>query len=231
MSSRRTALGLMLSMVGSSVLAAWARPSILESDSRRGMKLDKIIPEAFGAWTLDRNMPVIVPPPDQQALLSKIYNQTLARTYVNEKGYRVMLALAYGGDQSDGLNVHLPEVCYVGQGFKLESARDGQMNIGGLQIPVRRLVTTMGPRYEPITYWVTHGNEATISSWRRREVSLRYGLQRRIPDGILVRASSIDRSEGQAYDRQAQFLADLAAAMNPVDRELLIGTVSLVQPR
>ena len=228
MSTRRSALGLMLTMGGSAALASWARPSILESDSRRGMKLENIIPESFGAWRIDRNLPVIVPPPDQQALLNKIYNQTLARTYVNDKGYRVMLSLAYGGDQSDGLNVHLPEVCYVGQGFKLESSQDGQMLVGGLVIPVRRLVTSVGPRHEPITYWVTHGNEATISAWRRREVSIRYGLQRRIPDGILVRASSIDRLNSQAYDMQAKFLVELAAAMKPSDRDLLVGNVSLV---
>jgi EpsI family protein len=227
MSTRRTAIVMMAGMVGSAGLAAWARPTIKDSDSRPGFKLEDAVPTAFGDWQVDRNMPVIVPPPDQQALLDKIYNQTLARTYVNKTGYRIMLSLAYGGDQSDGLSVHLPEVCYVGQGFRLESSRDSKLQLAGLTIPARRLVTTLGPRHEPITYWVTTGDEATISAWRRRVVSVRYGLRRRIPDGLLVRVSSIDRDNDQAYAMQDAFLTQLVAVMDQRDRALFVGTVPL----
>lgn len=226
MNARRKALVVLGGMAGSAGLAAWARPTILDSDSRPGFKLESIIPEAFGQWQLDRHVPVVVPPPDQQALLNKIYNQTLARTYVNPRGYRVMLSLAYGGDQSDGLTVHIPEVCYVGQGFRLEGSRDERLAIGGLDIPVRRLLTTMGPRVEPITYWVTTGDEATITIWRRRLVSIRYGLRRRIPDGLLVRVSSIDRDNRQAHAMHDAFLKDMVAAMPPRDRALIIGSIS-----
>ncbi len=226
-STRRKALVLLTGMAGSAGLAAWARPTILESDSRAGFKLDDVVPQAFGAWRVDRSIPVIVPPPDQQALLNKIYNQTLARTYVNQQGYRVMLSLAYGGDQSDGLSVHLPEVCYVGQGFRLESQANGRLVLGGQTIPVRRLLTVLGGRREPITYWVTTGNEATISMWRRRMISFEFGLRRRVPDGLLVRVSSIDASEGQAFDMHQRFLVDMVATMPPRDRELIVGSVSL----
>jgi EpsI family protein len=224
--TRRKALVLLAGMAGSAGLAAWARPTILDSDARPGFKLEAIVPLAFGEWQVDRHMPVVVPPPDQQALLNRIYNQTLARTYVNARGYRVMLSLAYGGDQSDGLTVHIPEVCYVGQGFRLEGARDERLSIGGLTIPVRRLLTSMGPRIEPITYWVTTGDEATVTIWRRRMVSIRYGLARRIPDGLLVRTSSIDRDTGQAHAMHDAFLRDMVALMPPRDRALIIGSIS-----
>lgn len=225
--SRRTAFGLMLGMAGASALAAWARPTILDSDARPGFSLEKLIPKTFGAWRLDPHVPVVLPPPDQQALLNKIYNQTLGRTYVDGSGYRIMLSLAYGGDQSDGLTVHVPEVCYVGQGFRLETVADGRMGFDGLTIPVRRLVTTMGPRHEPITYWVTTGDQATITTTQRRMVSLRYGLQRRIPDGLLVRVSSIDRDYPGAWRKQEAFLTDLVGAMPAQDKLLVVGTVSL----
>jgi len=101
------------------------------------------------------------------------------------------------------------------------------MDVGGLTIPVRRLVTSMGPRHEPLTYWVTTGNEATISGWRRRMIAVRYGLQRRVPDGLLVRVSSIDRSDTQAFEMQQRFLADMVQAMAAADREIVVGTVSL----
>lgn len=223
---RRTALTLLAGMAAASGLAAWARPTIRDSDSRPGFSLEAVIPEAFGDWRLDRNVPVVLPSPDQQALLDRIYNQTLGRTYVDRQGYRIMLSLAYGGDQSDGLSVHLPEVCYVGQGFRLEKSSDGRLAIGGLSIPVRRLVTTLGTRHEPISYWVTTGDEATVTTWRRRMVSLRYGLRRRIPDGLLVRVSSIDRNEAVAYARHDSFLAALVQALGAGYRELLIGSVS-----
>lgn len=221
--NRRKALGVLVGMAGTAGLGAWARPTILDSDSRKGFKLEEVIPTAFGEWQVDRNMPVILPPPDQQALLNKIYNQTLGRTYIDTRGYRIMLSLAYGGDQSDGLTVHLPEVCYVGQGFRLEKNVEDRLGIGGLTIPVRRLVTTLGQRHEPITYWVTTGDEATITTWRRRMVAMRYGLRRRIPDGLLVRVSSIDRNEVFAYEQHNRFLTALVDKMGPAYRQLLIG--------
>jgi len=225
--TRRTAALLLGGMAASAGLAAWARPTIRVSDARSSFKLEQVVPESFGTWQIDRNVPVVVPPPDQQALLDKIYNQTLARTYVNQSGYRIMLSLAYGGDQSDGLAVHLPEVCYVGQGFRLESQEDGRLSLGGQVIPVRRLLTTLGPRREPITYWVTAGNEATISMWRRRMISIEYGMRRQIPDGLLVRVSSIDASSSQAYSMHERFLADMVAQMPKSDRDLVVGSVSL----
>ena len=225
--NRRIALGFLAGMSATAGLAAWARPTIRDSDSRPQFKLDSVVPEKFGDWQVDRSLPVVLPPPDQQALLNKIYNQTLGRTYINSKGYRIMLSLAYGGDQSDGLTVHIPEVCYVGQGFRLEKAVDGRLAVGGITIPVRRLVTTLGPRNEPITYWVTIGDEATISTWGRRLVAMRYGMRRRIPDGLLVRVSSIDREEQPAYGVHEQFIAAMLQAVAPGDRMLLIGNRSL----
>mgnify|MGYP006871988586 CR=1 FL=1 len=43
-----------------------------------------------------RDTPVVLPAPDVQAALDRIYNQTVARTYVSAKGGSVMLSLAYG---------------------------------------------------------------------------------------------------------------------------------------
>ena len=109
MNTRRAALLSFLAMAGSAALAEWARPKIKVSDLHKDFKLEQLFPKSFGDWAVDESLPVIVPPPDQQALLEKIYNQTLARTYINRSsGLRVMLSVAYGGDQSDGLTVHIP---------------------------------------------------------------------------------------------------------------------------
>lgn len=227
MTSRRIALTAMLAMGASAALAEWARPNRRVSDLHPGFKLEQIFPDHFGDWIIDPHVPVVVPPPDQQALLSKIYNQTLARTYVNRRGERVMLSVAYGGDQSDGLTVHIPDICYPGQGFKVTDTRDARLAVGpGFVIPVRHLLTTLGQRIEPVTYWVLMGDEATISNTQRRMVSLRYGLQRLIPEGMLVRVSSISPDMEAALAVHARFINDLVASVPAADRERVVGKVN-----
>jgi len=226
--SRRTAILTLVGMVGAAAAAEWARPTIKVSDSYKGFKIDEVFPKAFSDWSIDASMPVIVPPPDQQAMLDKIYNQTLARTYVNRDGTRIMLSVAYGGDQSDGLTVHVPDVCYVSQGFKVAKEQDSRLDVGsGFVIPVRTLVATMGARIEPITYWVMMGDEATVSNTQRRLVSLRYGLKRLIPEGMLVRVSSINPDTQQALESQRAFIRALVASISPAQRSRVIGDVSL----
>jgi len=212
-------------MVSAAVLAEWARPTVRESDLHPGFVLGDLIPMRFGDWRVDPSEPVVVPPPDQLAVLNKIYNQTLARTYVDREGRRIMLSLAYGGDQSDGLTVHLPEVCYVAQGFRLTWTRDASLAMHGVTIPVRQVLATMSGRIEPITYWVMMGDRATISVTQRRIVSLRYGLRRRIPEGLLVRISSIDARVEGALQLQAAFIREMLGYIPPQQRQRLIGRV------
>lgn len=228
MKTRRTALAVMASMVASAALAEWARPTIKVSDSFKGFKLDDVFPKVFGDWRVDESMPVIVPPPDQQAQLDKIYNQTLARTYINLQGDRVMLSVAYGGDQSDGLTVHVPDVCYVSQGFRMGEVRDATMSVGeGVVIPVRHLMMTMGPRQEVVTYWVLMGDEATTSNSQRKWVSIRYGLKRQIPEGMLVRVSSINPDMDRAIPSHKIFINQLVRAIPEKQRERVVGKVSI----
>jgi len=231
MTSRRVAAIAMLAMGASAALAEWARPTIRVSDLHPGFKLEQLFPERFGDWVIDPHVPVVLPPPDQQALLNKIYNQTLARTYVNRRGERVMLSVAYGGDQSDGLTVHIPDICYPAQGFRVTDSRDARLTVApGFNIPVRHLMTVLGQRMEPVTYWVLMGDEATISNTQRRMVSIRYGLQRLIPEGMLVRVSSINPDMAAAVATHTRFIADLVANVPPQERERVVGKVNFNGP-
>jgi NAD(P)-dependent dehydrogenase (short-subunit alcohol dehydrogenase family) len=72
MTTRRTAIFGATAMVASAALAEWARPTIRVSDLHPGFQLDQLFPSSFGEWHVDDNVPVIVPPPDQQAMLDKI---------------------------------------------------------------------------------------------------------------------------------------------------------------
>ena len=97
--------------------------------------------------------------PQQQELIDKIYTQTLSRTYVNPSGYRIMLAIAYGDDQRDAMQLHYPEVCYPAQGFSLKGKEKGTVATENGIIPVTRILTNLGQRNEPVTYWTTVGDQ------------------------------------------------------------------------
>lgn len=193
---------------------AW-RPTAYLADVEGKLDLEAVFAPAFGDWRIDDRMPVQLVSPDQQAMLSRIYSQTLNRTYVNSDGDRIMLSVAYGGDQSDATRAHRPEVCYPAQGFQVLSQATGQAELGNLPLPVRRLVAQQGARIEPITYWLVVGDRVAVSSTQQKLQQLYYSTRGVIPDGMLVRVSSIDRDSAHAFGVQQKFIADLARAMKP----------------
>lgn len=198
-------------------------PSVKLADHALAIDLENLIPRRIGDWVLDDTLIPIAPDPEAQALLDKLYNQTLARSYADGAGNRIMLSIAYGGDQSDALQAHRPEVCYAGQGFEIvQNAREELLTSYGA-LPIRRLVALQGYRHEPITYWVTVGDKAAHAGWNQKLAQLAYGLSGRIPDGMLVRVSSIDRETSQAYRLQEDFINSLLASLPPQGRNRLMG--------
>ena len=162
--------------------------------------------------------------PQQKEMLDRIYSQLLSRTYVNAQGYRIMLSIAYGSDQTDTAQVHRPELCYPAQGFILHERNADTMQIGAGSIPVTRLATSHGQRQEPVTYWIMIG-ETVIKSgtFDKKLTELSYGLKGQIPDGILIRVSSIDGDKTRAYEMQDRFSKQMLEAVPPEMRRRLAG--------
>ena len=213
--------------LGASVLASGASVALVPqrkiADRNPLGKLDELVPSRFEGWAVDHSIPMILPAPDVQAKLDAIYNQLVSRTYINAQGERIMLAIAYGGDQSDGLRAHRPEVCYAAQGFSTRELQDGQLALPGRHIPVRRLVATHGPRIEPITYWMTIGTQVARTGLETKLAQLRYSTRGLIPDGLLMRVSNISRDSAQSYRLHDAFMNALVAAVPPQDRWRLVG--------
>lgn len=182
-----------------------------------------MIPKQFGDWQMDASMVPLQVSPDVQANLDRIYNQTLSRTYINEKGERIMLSIAYGGDQSDTTQVHKPEVCYPAQGFAVEKLSMATLDVGYSKLPIKRMVAVQGNRVEPVTYWITVGNQVTSNATARKLAQLKYGLTGKIPDGLLFRVSSISRDDNAAFAEQAIFIRNILSALSPEMRAKLIG--------
>ena len=206
-----------------SVLAVAGRPTERIADTAAPVDLEQMIPRQLGEWRIDPNVMPLVVSPDAQAMLNKLYNQTLARTYVNSAGQRVMLSIAYGGDQSDALALHAPEVCYAAQGFEVVRNRVSELLTNYGKLPVKRLVATQGPRNEPITYWITVGDRATLSGLRQKLAQVRYGMSGKIPDGMLVRVSTIGADAAKNYEIQDRFIKGLLAELDEADRVRVIG--------
>ena len=193
--------------------AAVATPVIKPVPGYLPIDLERVLPTSFADWKLDPDTEPVAPTPDVQAKLDLIYNQIVSRTYVNAAGERMMLTVAYGGDQSDALKAHRQEVCYAAQGFEIHGLEHGTTSAAGRTIPVTRMVAVLGERVEPVTYWFTMGDRVVLGRGERLRVQVASGLKGRIPDGMLVRVSSLSQDAPRAYAAQQAFLAALFTPM------------------
>lgn len=216
-------LTISLAMLIAAGLAIVLTPSAKVSSSGYYVDLELMIPKRFGDWRVDERIMPIQANPEVQAAVNKIYNQVLSRTYINGRGERIMLSIAYGGDQRDSMQVHKPEICYPAQGFIVTDQSDSVIDTGFNQLPVSRLVAVMNRRTEPITYWIILGEKVPATGLARKFEQLKYGLTGRVPDGLLFRVSNIQRDSGPAYATHTRFITELLKNMKPEDRVRLIG--------
>ena len=214
-------------MVSSGALTKALTPTKKIADQQERIDLEIMIPAEFGDWRVDKSIIPLQVDAETQAMLDKIYNQTLSRTYVNSIGERIMLSVAYGGDQSDNLAVHKPEVCYYAQGFEIMKTYADELLTQYGKLPIKRLLAVKGYRNEPITYWVTVGNKAVLPGIDEKLQQLKYGLTGNVPDGMLVRVSSISSDKDKAYQLQTIFIQDLLSSVNTGERIRLIGVSSV----
>lgn len=181
-----------------------------------------IVPSQFGQWRE-------VPSPFLQVTVGlddgtgrnadQPYDDVLGRTYVNSRGEMVMLALAYAAEQSQDVKIHLPEVCYVAQGFTLADGQPVSMQTrpDGPQIAGSRFIASNKGRQEAVSYWVRIGDGFPQGGLAARWKIFKDGMSGRVSDGILVRASSLlqdQDSQAHAFALQEQFLKELDGAMH-----------------
>lgn len=216
---------LMLLMCASAAVGFAARPTAKIADQQAEFRLDKVIPESFGEWREQKQDIVHIINPQEQLKLNEIYSQILSKSYVNPSGYRIMLSIAYGGDQSRDLQLHRPEVCYQAQGFRLSAAEKVLLQVRGSQLPATRMQTSLGGRVEPVTYWLRVGDKLVRGGLEQSIARISYGLQGQIADGLLFRVSSIDAEPAHAYRQQEAFVNDLMGAVANGNRYVLWGNL------
>jgi EpsI family protein len=213
-----------LCMFAAAGMALALKPTAKIADAGPAIDLETLIPKQFGEWKIDESLVLLNVSPDVQAKLDKIYGQTLTRTYINAAGRRVMLSIAYGTNQgSDDFQVHRPEYCYSAQGFQVKDGWEDLLKLDSGGLPIKRLEAIKGSRNEPITYWITIGDKATLPGMSRKLTQLSYGLTGKIPDGMLIRVSSISPNSDAEFRLQDQFVTAMLDAVEPTQRVRLTG--------
>jgi EpsI family protein len=208
-------------MVGATLLAvagsaAIAQPRRAEHRLAR-QKLGDLIPTTIGPWRYTTAAGVVVGREDGPV---DGYDQLVSRTYQAPGLPEIMLLVAYGSTQGGTLQVHRPETCYPGQGFVLSGFSEVPLHPGpALTIEARRFTATRDDRVERLIYWTRIANafpQNTAQEYRAILGSMFSGV---VPDGVLVRISTIGTDIAESDRALAQFfpaLIDSARSAQPI---------------
>ena len=219
-----------IAILASAVLAEVLTPRELMARTSASLSLERVIPKQFGTWTL---VPEISPvtPADPEGYVEpdpyseRIYSQEVGRGYTDGHGNVVMLLVAYGPVQNYRLKAHRPEMCYTAAGFRISDKTGAAISYrdGTAPIKMTRLIAERESRFEPVSYWMRVGNDIANGVVDRQLIRLKYGLRGIIPDGALVRTSTIGLPREASFKLQDQFIRDLLAAIPPQELKFFTG--------
>lgn len=180
-----------------------------------GITLEEAVPREFGVWREHPGSGVVAPTtPD--SLADRLYSATVSRIFypLDERGPPVMLLIAYGGEQSDLLQLHRPEACYPAVGFAITERELGTVPLGGgASVPSVFLSAVGNDRQEDIVYWTRLGEDFPRTASEQRSDRLQAAMRGTVGDGILVRASTLRYSDRPAWPYLAAFLGELTRSL------------------
>jgi len=212
--------GLMLASSG----AGWALTPRNALVLRGEKTFEEMIPLAFGGWEVAPSNAMVLPEESENSLTRQLYNETLSRLYLGPERLPVMLVIAYGDTQSDRLQLHRPEVCYVAVGFGISESRRVEMPLaGGEVLPMRALVARTSQRVEPILYWSRIGDFLPTSGNEQRMAKFRTALDGYIADGVLVRMSTVGEPSPAVFAELERFATEMLRASDPAAWPALLG--------
>ena len=217
------ALAISSLMLLTAIASEALRPDRSAAGDDSKVRLEELVPNSIGKWTVDNSGPIQVVNPELKENLDKIYSDVMSRVYVNDRGERIMLSIAYGARQSDANQVHRPDICYPAQGFTIVSRSESTIDLEVQVIPTVQLETRLSQRKEPVTYWIRTGDTITNGSIEKKLVEFKYGSKGLVPDGLIFRVSSIDSNSPAAFRLHGDFVKQLFSAVDPAHRATLFG--------
>ncbi len=207
-------------------LGMWALSLILWPPMQAqpsGIELKSMLPAQFSSWVRIHNhlqQQDKVVSADENPELNKVAEAI----YFGKDNQRIMISLSYGENQLDSrFNAHRPEYCYKAQGFSTGPSRDELLSIADRELKVRTLLAEKNGRREHITYWMTMSGQPILPGLSRLIQQVKNGLLGEIPDGYLVRVSSLRSSDEDASDTHRTFLDDWLKSLPQNLKVILIG--------
>ncbi len=188
-----------------------------------GVQLGELIPREIGPWRFVSREGIVIAREDE-AQPSEGYDQVLSRTYAADGLPAIMLLIAYGSTQGGSLQLHRPETCYPGQGFRLSDFSERDLALGGPRpVAARRFTATRDERVERLMYWSRIGNRFPLSTADQYAATLASVLRGVIPEGVLVRVSTIGAGIAVADAGLADFASAMAGSLNSAGKRILLG--------
>ena len=186
-------------------------------------RLDDVIPKTVGPWSDASTEGLVLP---DATAPSDFYDQVIARVYAADPASApVMLLIAYGAAQSGLMKVHRPEVCYTAAGFAILGDHADQVRLTpALTVGARSFLGRREDRGETVLYWTRISDRFPVNQTEQRLVMMQRALQGVIPDGVLVRLSTLEPDPAKARAALGGFAQALFAAAPPLGRQTLAGS-------
>jgi EpsI family protein len=222
LSRRKVLLGLGMAAASGTAFARMPKPNSPAIDKA---KFEALIPNVVGPWRFVTESGVVLPP--QDALSDRLYDNLVTRVYADNAGRSVMFLIAYNNQQDGVLQIHRPEICYPAGGFQLTPTNDVDVPLaGGRVMPAKAFLASGSDRDEMVLYWTRVGSDFP-RRWSRQRLSvIRANLQGIVPDGLLVRASTLGGEMTTELAVLKSFMAEFIGAAPAGLRPILFGSTN-----
>lgn len=216
---RKVILGLSLAAASG---IAQARLPVPVSPRIKEDRFTAMIPKKVGDYSFDTESGLVLPPSD--ALSDRLYDNLVTRTYTNPAGQVVMLLVAYNNKQDGVLQIHRPEICYPAGGYTLTSVDPITVPLtASSQLPSQVFGANSEARNEVVLYWTRVGDEFPRRWLEQRWAVAEANLRGIVPDGVLVRVSTLGNDFSRTTPVLTDFIRDMYRASGEQMRGLLFG--------
>lgn len=185
-------------------------------------KLGNLVARDIGPWSITTANGIVVT--NEETENTDGYDQLLTRVYQAPGLPTIMLLIAYGSTQGGSLQLHRPETCYPGQGFKLDGFEENDFAFGlSTAVHARRFTARRDSRTERLVYWTRIANSFPLNTAQEYRAIFASVLRGIVPDGILVRVSTIGDDVARSDLALDRFAGEMIRTALPMGRDILVG--------